>query len=98
MDGDAVLTGAERTQIGVEHVPLTIGPETAAGHAVRPRRQKRNAIQSPSALALENAYVGRRKIQDVLAVHLHLIGAVADRGHDRYLDAARGVREAHDFN
>src|SRR5271156_3530871 len=43
---------------------------------------------------LPTRYVCVLKIDDVLAVYLHLDGAVADGWHHRHLDAVRDIRQA----
>src|ERR1017187_3892808 len=97
MNGDGILSDPHGAQIGVECVLLVVSPETAAGHAVAPWRQKRNSVQSPSAAALESAYVAR-KIENVLAMHLHLVGAIAHRWNDRNLHPPGSVHEANNFH
>ncbi|NDJ12045.1 MAG: hypothetical protein EBY17_12785 [Acidobacteriia bacterium] len=91
--GGGQADGAERS---VEVVLLAVGPEAAIGHPIGPRREERNTAQAGAFLELSN--IGRRHVQNVLAVNLHFIGTIANGGGNGDLDSGCGVGKADDVH
>ena len=85
---------ADISQFHVEDVLLAVRPKRRLVQKVCPGRQKRYAAE-PRPL-LKFAYVGKWKVQNVLAMHLHLVSAIADARRHRDFHAVRRVAEAND--
>ena len=81
-------------QVHVEGVTPAVGVEGLLVEPVGPRPEEGNAAQSRRGLEGVNRFV--RPSQDVLALHLHLEGDVANRRRDGHDRLARHVLESHD--
>ena len=93
MNGELILVAADVAQIGIETVLLAIGEECVFVQAVGPGRQKRNAAELGLGLHFAEGFI--RHPQYILAIHLELVGQVAERRCDGHFHAVRGVGQAH---
>src|SRR4029453_9414732 len=82
---------ADVSKVHVKDVLLTVRPKSLLTQQIRPRSQEWYPAESRPLLKF--AHIGKWKVQDVLAVHLHLVGAIADAGGHGNFHTVRRVRE-----
>ena len=71
---------ADVAEAHIEGVFLAISPKGGLVEKVCPRSEERNPTEARTSHILPG--VGLREVEDVLPVHLHLIGAVANGGNN----------------
>src|SRR3954470_11167160 len=98
MDGQAFGVHAQSTEIGIEKITLSVGPEASTSHPVRPRREEGNTVEPCFATVLECSRVGQRKVENILAVDLQFVGSIAYRWGNRNFDVVQLVFQVDHFH
>jgi hypothetical protein len=91
VNGNPVAVAPDGIETHVEGILLSVRPKTIR-HSVRPGREERNSVEGTVGLQLRRIVGG--DIENVLAVHQHSDGAVAEGGYDGYFDVVSGVGQA----
>ncbi len=93
VDRDVFRVYSHNIQRYVEREPFPVGVETPAWNTIGPGSQEGDAAEFAQ---LRN--VGGRHVENIRAMNIHGVGAIAEAGRYENFRAVRGIRQPHDVD